>query len=209
MPRNSASLPIVRRLGVKAQVEVSDARLVERAQDGESWAVEALYRRHAPVVLRTALRILACKSDAEDVTHDAFATVLERLDDLRDAGAFRSWLLKSAVRAARWKLRRRGFGRALGLEPGPVDASFDQLASVEAAPEVRVALAEVSAQLDRLRTGHRIAWVLRVVEGHPLADIAEYLGVSLATTKRWVAKSERRLAAHFEDLPSPQREEML
>jgi RNA polymerase sigma-70 factor (ECF subfamily) len=193
--------PKVQRLPEPGSETIPDAVLVERARGGEPWAFEALYQRHAPVVLRTTQRVLARRSDAEDVTHDAFTTALERLDELKDPSAFRAWLMRTAIRAARWKLRRRAFGRALGIEPGELDATLEQLASDEADVEVRAQLGEVARKLERLPTDHRIAWVLRVVEGYALADIAEYTGASLATVKRWVAKTESVLGAHVEEEP--------
>jgi RNA polymerase sigma-70 factor (ECF subfamily) len=169
---------------------ISDAELVAEVRAGEAWAFEALYRRYAPQVLRTTTRILARKSDAEDVTHDAFATALACIGDLETPSAFRPWLMRSAVRAARWKLRRRAFGRVLGIEPGPLDASLDLLAAHEAEPDVRVELSELGRRLERVPTDHRIAWVLRVVEGHSLAEVTEYMGASLATVKRWIARTD-------------------
>lgn len=188
----------VRRLPEPDGEAIPDAKLVERARDGEPWAFEALYRRHAPSVLRTTRRIVAKNSDAEDVTHDAFTVALERLDDLTDPSVFRSWLMRIAVRAARRKLQRRAFGRALGIESGGLDATLDQLASHDADAEVRAQLAEVARKLQHVRANHRIAWVLRVVEGHPLADIADYTGASLATVKRWIAKVNEVVGEHLE-----------
>jgi RNA polymerase sigma-70 factor (ECF subfamily) len=193
----------VRRLPQPAAEVISDAALVERARQGEAWAFEALYRRHAPAVLRTTARVLARRGDAEDVTQDAFATALEKLDTLDDPSVFRAWVMRTAVRAARWKLRRRAFGRALGVEPGEFDATLDRLASTDAGAEVRLQLAEVAKKLERLPADHRIAWVLRVVEGHPIADIAEYTGASVASVKRWIAKTDALVGAHVEPEVEP------
>lgn len=52
--------------------QLPDAELVRRALDGNPTALEVLYRRHAPQVLRRATRLLARSSEAEDVVQDAF-----------------------------------------------------------------------------------------------------------------------------------------
>jgi RNA polymerase sigma-70 factor (ECF subfamily) len=49
--------------------------------------------------------------------------------------------------------------------------------------------------LDRLGTDDRTVFALRFLEGLELTEVSEALGVSLATTKRRVARSWRRVVA--------------
>ena len=57
----------------------SDTGLVRRARGGDRWAEEALYRRHARIVTRVVLRIMARSSEAEDVVQDAFVIAFKNL----------------------------------------------------------------------------------------------------------------------------------
>lgn len=169
-----------------------DATLVARARGGERWAEEALYRRHVRSTTRLALRVLGRNADAEDVVQDAFATVFERLDDLRDDSAFAGWLSQTALNLMRQRLRSRRLWQLIGLEPAE-DAGLAELASASASPEDLAELACLDGALRRMPAEARIAWVLRHVEGWQHDEIAERLGLSVATVKRRLARAEHRV----------------
>src|SRR5512135_1004550 len=99
-----------RELGPAA--ELDDAALVALARDGHTVAFESLYRRHAAFALNVAARIQGNSTDIEDIVHDAFIRAHQRLNELRDASLFRSWLGSIVVRLVRTRLRRR---RLLGV----------------------------------------------------------------------------------------------
>jgi len=120
----------------------------------------------------------------------------ERLDDLTDRAAFRSWLGSIVVHAVRSRMRRHRLMSVLGLRSAdPVD--LDALVSPDASPHVRAQLAQIYALLRTLPTDERIAWVLRCVEGHDLETVARLTSCSLATVKRRIGRTQRYLDDHF------------
>jgi RNA polymerase sigma-70 factor, ECF subfamily len=177
----------------------SDETLVLRARAadaGSTAAFELLYRRHAATALNLAVRIQGSTSDVEDVVHDAFMRAHQRLAELREPAAFRSWLGSIVVRLVRSRLRRRRLVAMLGLaSPEPVD--LDAVAAPGGDPEARVLLAQIYALLQTLPTDERIAWTLRYVERHRLESVAELAGCSLATAKRRIARAQAFLEEHF------------
>jgi len=177
----------------------SDETLVLRARGNDaaaSVAFETLYRRHAATALNLAVRIQGSTSDVEDIVHDAFVRAHQSLGELRDGGAFRSWLGSIVVRLVRTRLRRRRLVAMLGLaSPEPVD--LDAVAAPGVDPEARVLLAQVYALLQTLPADERIAWTLRYVECHRLESVAELVGCSLATAKRRIARAQAFLEEHF------------
>lgn len=183
-----------RQLGVAA--ELDDAKLAVLAQNGERIAFEALYRRHASFALNLAVRIQGSSVDVEDIVHDAFLRAHQRLSELRDGAAFRSWLGSIVVRLVRSRLRRNRLITALGVgNPDPID--LDAIASDAAGPETRAQLAQIYALLKTMPADDRIAWTLRYIERHPLEGVADLCGCSLATVKRRVQRGQRFLSAHF------------
>jgi RNA polymerase sigma-70 factor (ECF subfamily) len=173
-----------------------DEELVGRVRRGDIAAFELLYRRHAAFALNLSVRIQGNAADVEDVVHDAFLRAHQRLAELRDSTAFRSWLGSIVVRLVRSRLRRRRLTSLLGLSaPDPVD--LDAVAASDADPEARALLAQAYALLQTLPTDERIAWTLRHVERHRLANVAALTGCSLATAKRRILRAERYLDEHF------------
>ena len=93
--------------------------LVEAARRGTGSAMDALFRRFAPVVHGVLLGYVQ-KADADDLTQEVFETAMQRLGDLREAAAFPGWLLGIARHAALDAKRRRV--PLTGIEIDAVDA---------------------------------------------------------------------------------------
>src|SRR5213082_4141772 len=93
------------------QADSSD--LIQRAQQGDQAAFEALYRAHVGRVYALCLRLTADRARAEELTQDAFVRAWERLASFRGESAFSSWLYRLTVnvvflsrRAARRRMQR-------------------------------------------------------------------------------------------------------
>jgi RNA polymerase sigma-70 factor, ECF subfamily len=175
-----------------------DEDLVQRLGHGDGWAEEALYRRHFTAVFRTALRLLENRADAEDVVQDVFVAAFADVRSLRDPAAFGSWILGITVHRAHRHFRRRVLLRALGLGRADDPVTLDELASPNAGPAAREALALVDRELRRLPPRKRAAWVLRRIEGYSLAEVAAACACSLATAKRWIRLADERISAHVD-----------
>jgi RNA polymerase sigma-70 factor (ECF subfamily) len=174
---------------------VSTASLVLRARKRDGAAESLLYRRYAADLLSIVSRLLRSTSAAEDVVHDTFLLVFERLGQLRDPAQFRAWALSISVSLVRKRLRRARLLQWVGLDSlatAPLELQARDGLSVEARGE----LAVLDVVLKALPTEHRLAWSLRHIEGDKLEEVATALGKSLATTKRYIAAAERRIAAH-------------
>ncbi len=170
----------------------TDAALVIAARAGESWAQEALFTRHGRMVLGLSQRILANRDEADDLTQDVFIHAFTRLDSLENPQAFSAWLGSMTVRMASKRLRRRRLLMRLGLwrnEPIDLDQAVSKSAPADVAAELRV----VYGMLERLSPEERVALLLRRIEGLELAEIAEQMGLSLATVKRRLSAAEARL----------------
>jgi len=175
----------------------SDASLVSRAIAGDRWAEEMIFRRHVRCVAGTVIRLLRSADDAEDIVQDTFATALSALDQIREPRALRSWLIQIAIRKVHRRLRREKVLRSLGLRASDSDDDdADGLAAI-AGPgcraDVRVELIELDAVLRKLPVAERLAWILRRVEGHTVADIARLCRCSVATAKRRIGAAELRI----------------
>jgi RNA polymerase sigma-70 factor (ECF subfamily) len=188
-------LPAPRLEAVRAVGAVrSDEELVHAALAGERAAQAALYDRHAAAVLGRVTRLLGQRAEAEDVTQEAFVTALGSLARLREPAQFAAWLTQIAVRLVHRRFRRQRLLRRLGFGASVRDASLELLAT-DADPEIQAQLSRVDQVVRGLDAAHRLAWLLRAVEGCPLAEVAEQCGCSLATAKRRVARAHEQVRA--------------
>lgn len=181
-----------------------DSELVALARAGESAAFEALFRRHSAYAMALGVRVQGSPTDIEDIVHDAFLRIFDRLDTLRSGASFRPWLASVVVSLVRTRLRRRRMLGLLGLSTAdPID--LDSLVTPDAGPEVRAQLAQVYAVLRQVPVDQSICWTLRYVEGRKLEEVADVVGCSLATAKRRIAAVQQRMllldsfsSPHFE-----------
>jgi RNA polymerase sigma-70 factor (ECF subfamily) len=202
MAKAAKSGPILLRLPESA----SDAELVRRATTGERWSREVLYRRHAGYLLGLVARLLANRSEAEEIVQETFLAGFERLSTLREPEALRVWLGQIAVNLVRHRLRRLRLTRLLGLDRGADDATLEALAAPGLHPEACGELALLDRVLGRLRADQRIMWMLRRVDGLELTEIASVCSCSLATVKRRLAEAEAAVQRHVA-LPEQRRED--
>lgn len=172
----------------------TDAQLVEAARTGQPWAAEALFRRHARFVNGLAFRLMPRDAELDDLVQDSFVEAFASLERLDDPGAFKGWLGTIVVRTAHKRIRRRRLMERVGLrrrEPIDLDAVVSSATSPEAALELR----RVYGVLESMSAEERIALVLRRVEGLELTEVAERMGLSLATVKRRLVAAEARLSS--------------
>jgi RNA polymerase sigma-70 factor (ECF subfamily) len=179
-------------LKTQSRAGPTDAALVVAARAGEAWAQEALFRRYARMVNGLAYRLMGRDADVDDLVQDAFVAAFETLDRLKNPQAFSSWIGSIVVRTAHKRLRRRSLMKRLGLARSePID--LDALAGEHLAPDLQTEVRRLYSLLERLDPEARIALVLRRVEGLSIPEIAEQMGLSVATVKRRIEAAERRL----------------
>jgi RNA polymerase sigma-70 factor (ECF subfamily) len=163
-----------------------DGELVLRAQRGETFAFDVLYRRHVQFVAAIAFRVGRVRSDVDDLVQEAFVTAFRRLPQLTQPAAFRGWLASIVVSLVHRRVRFHRLLR-LFLDDEEQQSTLESMASPEASPEVRYQLGQLEAVVSKLPRDQRTAWILRFVLGCTLDEVAAGGHCSLATAKRRLA----------------------
>ena len=177
--------------------------VVARARAGEAQAFERLYRDHHVRVYNLVYHVLGDRADAEDVTQRAFVKAWEELPRLRDAGAFPSWLNRIAVNLARDVIRSPAARATSRDDPEPV---LERAEGVSGAPANGVLAQERDAEVQRaigsLPEHQREVVVMHHLEGMPVQEVAEQLGLALGTVLSRLARGRetlrRKLAPYVE-----------
>jgi RNA polymerase sigma-70 factor (ECF subfamily) len=164
--------------------------------------LDAVYREHAPTVMRWTARLAGPDLDVEDIVHEVFLVAQKRRDTFHGASKVSTWLygitvrvLSDRRRARRW---RRWFG--LGSRRLPVE-SADELPGVEPTPLERLEGAQaariVYEILDRLGEAHRTVLVLFELEGLSGREIAEVTGTTEANVWIRLHRARKQFLARF------------
>jgi RNA polymerase sigma-70 factor (ECF subfamily) len=129
-------------------------------------------------------------SATEDLLQDVFVAFLRSADTLRNASALRGFLIGVTVRLVALELRRRKIRRWVSLSPS---GSLPEMPVAPRDVEGREALEALYRLLARMPSRRRLAFVLRVVQGCEILEVASALGVSDSTAKREVLRAQDQL----------------
>jgi RNA polymerase sigma-70 factor (ECF subfamily) len=170
----------------------TDEQLVTAAVGGEGGAHDELYRRHVDLVWRRLTHLLGPDPEREDLCQQIFLEVFGRLDRFRGEARFRTFLWRVAVNTAIDHLERRRRG------PTPLTAeAFELVRDAGASPEDRAQerqqLALICGLLDSIKPKKRVAFVLRVIEGLPLEEVAALVGSNVAAVAKRVRHAQDEL----------------
>lgn len=169
----------------------SDGSLVELTLSGDVLARATLFERHAGMVRAMAMKV-AGPQFADDVAQDALLEALSALERIGNPHAFKSWLLGVTVRVARRRFRAYGSGGKQRACDGSEDGADEQVGT-SVPPDVALELKDMGALLAELPANLQHALRLRRIDGLKLEEVARTLGVSLATTKRWLGHVDAHL----------------
>lgn len=158
-----------------------DALLAQRIRSGDRDALGELYDRHASVALATALRVVADRQLAEDVVHDAFVAVWQKIDRYEAGrGSLRSWLLTV--------VRNRAIDRVRARRPAEDVSRADEQSLLRSGPNPtweeavgRLTTAQLRTAVDQLPAEQRTAIELAYFGGYTYRQIAEITGVPYGT----------------------------
>jgi len=169
---------------------LADAELVEAVARGDSQAVAVIWDRYAPLVRSVVRASLGPDASTEDLVQDVFVAFLRSAETMRDASAVRGFLIGVAVRLVALELRRRKIRRWVSLSPS---GSLPETPVAPRDVEGREALEALYRLLGRMPSRRRLAFVLRVVQGCEILEVASALGVSDSTAKREVIRAQEQL----------------
>jgi RNA polymerase sigma-70 factor (ECF subfamily) len=176
--------------------DTPDEALVKRAQGGDRVALDRLVRRHQRAVFALCLRYVRDADEAADLVQRSFVRAMGKIAELRDAGVFRSWILRIGAHLALNHIRDHARFVAddgelqTGLSDERALSASDRLEAAEAASALRAAVSE-------LPTKQRMTLELRIYEDLPFRDIGVALGISEGAAKVNFHYAVRKLRGAF------------
>lgn len=182
-----------------------EQRWVEAARRGDRNAFRHLVEAHARPLFALTSRITRDAALAEDAVQEALLNAYRHLADFDGRASFGTWLHRIALNAALEQLRRRGRFETEAPAGDDADDDFlahcaDEQASPRRHAESGAIRAAIDAELTRMSTLERTAFVLRHVEGHSLEHIAQALSLSVSASKQAIFRAVRKLRGALQPL---------
>lgn len=165
--------------------------LVLQYQTGNVKAFERIFFRYSSRLEYFVRRLLAPRSDVEDICQDIWLAAFRGLRRLRSPEALSVWL----YRIARNRTLRE-FGKA-GRSSEPVDV-YDMPHEPENESFSPDDAEAIHNALGRIKPQHREVLVLRFLEELPYEQIAQVVGCSPGTVKSRIHYAKRALRVQME-----------
>jgi len=164
---------------------MTDAELVRRVAAGEQEAFGELVERHHAQVIGLCASMLRDPAAAEDAAQDVFVKAFQSLDKFLGGASFGTWVYRIAYNHCLDAMRRRARSKTESLEAMTESAGTVKGALGGGRREDRAAEdADLARRvLDQLPEQHRLALVLREVEGLSCEELAETFDCSITAMK--------------------------
>lgn len=168
---------------------VYDELLVTLARSGDQKAANRLAARWYPRLMRTALRLIQDRNEAEEAVQEAWAGICRGWPRLSDPAMFPGWAFGILRRKCIDRIRKMQSDRN---RTAPLEVAPE--ASQQAQGELRV---EIDQALAALSDDHRLVAILYFGEGLSLNEIAAVTGVPVGTAKSRLFNARQHLKSHL------------
>jgi len=166
----------------KQPARMDEEGIVRRCREGDLMAYRMLYDRYEQPFLRTALRLLGRRQDAEDAVQETFLKLYKKVHHYRSGSNFSTYFFRILINSCYDILRTRRPETALDAVPPALGR--------EAAHELRYSLEQAIAGLPGQM---RACFVLFAVEELKQEEIARILEISVGAVKAHVHRAKARL----------------
>jgi len=188
----------------------SDKELVELCLEGRQRAARELVSRFERPVFSMICRMVRDRELAEDLAQEAFVRAFNSLDQYDPSYKFSSWLFKIGHNLTIDHLRKKDLD-TVSIHGAPDATSEEEqeatgvtLESREERPDERFEAQQLGSEIEEaigeLRPEYREAILLRHVEGHAYAEIAEIMDMPLGTVKTYIHRARKELQDRLEHL---------
>ena len=180
-----------------------DPALIEACRKKDRAALETVFRAHLPTLERFVAHMVGPKADIEDLVQDTLVTAIAAFPGFRGDASVGSWLNGIAVNVARRHLRRPVERRSVPLDLVAAAAEpVDPGASPDGIADGRRRVERIHAHLSAIGPERRIAFILHVIEGRPIEEIAQIVGASSVAVKSRIFWARRALMARVRRDPA-------
>jgi RNA polymerase sigma-70 factor (ECF subfamily) len=166
-----------------------DQALASQCARGDRSAQQRLFDNYLSYVHAILYRILGSNSEVEDVCQEAFLQIFRSLPNYRGEASLKTWIARITVRTAHAFLSKKR-PTSVHLEAIP-EVGHDPTTIQKLA--IRQAGRRLYCLLDEMDAKYRIPFVLHVIEGFPMKEVAAMTESTVVATKSRVLRARKRV----------------
>ncbi|HRU39543.1 MAG TPA: RNA polymerase sigma factor [Candidatus Goldiibacteriota bacterium] len=171
-----------------------DIQLMLKVKAGDRQAFNVIVDKYSREIINYAYRFTGIKEDAEDIGQEVFVRVFNAAPGYTASAKFTTWLYRIAYNACVDYIRKRKHGGKVSSLDAVEGETEIQVPDPNNKPADELMLdaeesAGIRAALSLLPEKQRAALILKVYEDKSYAEIAEILGVSVASVESMIFRA--------------------
>ncbi len=170
------------------------AEIISGCKEGQSADLEALFNLYSEKMFGVCLYYTSCQADAEDILHDGFIRIFEKIGSYKNIGSFEAWMKRIFINIALMRFRRNK--KFLDVE----DIGEYTVNSSEGNSNLYTNTNEIVNMISKLPPQYRIVFNLYAIEGYKHKDIAKMLKISVGTSKSNLSRARSILQNQLKEL---------
>ncbi len=185
------------------QRNLTDGELVRLALQKDEAAFGVLALRHRQKCMDVACSFLRNSTDAEDEVQNALLKAFERLEQYQGEAEFVTWLSRIVANQCLMLIRSRKTARFVYLDETSTEekALPAELPSRDCDPEGELAYFQLNdvlrTEVGRIPRLMRNVMVLRDIQGLPMRDVADNLGITVSAAKSRLSRARTELRSRM------------
>ena len=199
----SLTIPGTAAAAPEAAPDTLEARLIRRAQAGDTAAFRSLVESHQEIIYRLCVQWLHCEDDAREACQDTFLKAWQALPAWQPRGKLSTWLYQIALNQCRDRAKSRTTRQRRAT------VTLDDLPAAPACPGASPDLAAArSGDMEKLQRGlallpepARAVLILCGMESLSYAEAAEVLHCSGRALEGRLYRARRQLMDWWERHP--------
>ncbi|WP_443954978.1 sigma-70 family RNA polymerase sigma factor [Ruminococcus bicirculans (ex Wegman et al. 2014)] len=185
---------------MKEEVDYTEA--VQKAKQGDQQAKEVLYTETCQHMFFLAKSIVKSDEEAMDIIHDSYICVFQKLDNIKNAAGFKSYLRTTVANRCKNYLRKK---KPLYLSDMTEDGTELELEDTDGVIPGELVGNEdviecVRRVVESLPEEQRMCVILRYYDEMSLQEIADTLEISLGTVKSRLSRANKKMRDEIERL---------
>ena len=143
----------------------------------EPVAQRLLYEMFSTRMFGVCLRYTGSREDAQDVLHEGFLKIYEKIEQFEFRGSFEGWIRRIMVNTALEKFRNQN---KLVLSQETIE-EFEKSENTDMTDNITVK--ELLGMIKELSPQYRVVFNLYAIEGYSHKEISKMLGITEGTSK--------------------------
>ena len=168
-------------------------QLINKCVKKNAKAQSELYKQYASKLFSLCLKYSKNYAEAEDILHDTFITVFDKIEQYNYKGSFEGWLKRIAINTALQRYRE-DFGVYDIVNEEQIEEEL--MVNIE---DENVDLNFLLSTIQDLPNRYRLVFNLYVLDGYSHVEISKLINISVGTSKSNLARARMILKEKIEN----------